>query len=46
MLNAAFDVKSAEARKIIDKLTDDTDERVQTEAKRYAGLLAKEKEKE
>lgn len=43
VLHKAFEVKSAEARKIIEKLTEDADERVRNEAKRYAGLLAKEK---
>ena len=43
VLHKAFEVKSAEARKIIEKLTADADERVRDEAKRYAGLLAKEK---
>lgn len=43
VLHKAFEVKSAEARKIIEKLIEDTDERVRNEAKRYAGLLAKEK---
>lgn len=43
VLHKAFEVKSAEARAIIARLTDDADERVRNEAKRYADLLAKEK---
>jgi len=43
VLHKAFEVKSAEARKIIEKMTEDASERVRNEANRYAGLLAKEK---
>jgi RNA polymerase sigma factor (sigma-70 family) len=45
VLHKAYAVKSDESRQIIDKMTKDTNEQVKTEAKRYAGLLAKERTK-